>query len=532
MTGRHYLRTGVYNTRFGGDTLAADETTLAEVLKKGGYRTGIFGKWHLGTYARYMPHRRGFDDALTFPQGHLERLYYPNQLQYNGTAIDARGYVTDILTDAAIDFVQRNRSRPFFLYLPYNVPHEPHIVDDAHFERNLKKGLPIREARIYGMVTQCDANIGRLLGALDANGLRDDTIVLFLSDNGGVSRHFKAGLRGNKGSPYEGGVRVPFFARWPGRFPAGAKTDAMACATDVFPTLCELAGCSVPPAVDGKSVASLLRSGKGRSPHEFVYHIWDRFRPSLESGWSISDGRLKLVRGRELFDLTADPGETRNIATERPADVARLRTKFQAWFDDVTKGRKFEPVPIEVGRGDENPVEIQASWARFQGTHSNQVHPYSHATVLPEPLPGSPSGRGPNYTFAGYDWDTIDNWRAPGTAASWVLQVVATGQYEISVAYGCDAKSAGGRFRLSLQDARIDAVVEPTPGREVFVRRILGTAALREGSATLTVTARTIPGGDLMALNRIWIRRLTSTRTRTAAREPRAGGSAPDRPRP
>jgi len=264
MTGRYYLRTGVYNTRFGGDTLDPRETTLPQVLQKSGYSTGIFGKWHLGRYAAQHPMNRGFDETLIFTQGHTERYFYPDQLEHNRRPVAARGYVTDVLTDAAIQFIHRRGSKPFFLYLPYNAPHSPNYVPSRYTERYMKMGVPIGDAEIYGMVERIDENIGRLLGVLDKEGLRENTIVLFLTDNGGVSKHFRAHLRGAKASVFEGGVRAPLFVRWPGRLPAGAKVDAMVKVFDIFPTLCDLLGIAIPTALplDGKSFRRLLESGR------------------------------------------------------------------------------------------------------------------------------------------------------------------------------------------------------------------------------------------------------------------------------
>ena len=164
MTGRHYVRTGLYNTRFGGDTLHAGERTLAEMLRQAGYRTGIFGKWHLGEYRRYHPDQRGFDEAVYFSAGHTERYWEPDALLRDGRRVHVRGHFTDVLTDAASTFVRSSGDRPFFLYLTYNVPHTPLIVSDALDEKYRAKGLNANDARIYGLIEQCDAAIGRLLG--------------------------------------------------------------------------------------------------------------------------------------------------------------------------------------------------------------------------------------------------------------------------------------------------------------------------------------------------------------------------------
>ncbi|HTM47131.1 MAG TPA: arylsulfatase [Bryobacteraceae bacterium] len=508
MTGRHYLRTGIYNTRFGGDTMHSGEVTMAEVLRARGYRTGLFGKWHLGRYYKYLPAQRGFDEAMTFTQGHTERYFYPDALEYNGERVQARGYITTLLTDAAISFVKKNRN-PFFLYLAFNVPHSPHTVDDPYIVKYLKKGLPLTEARIYGMITQCDANIGRLLAVLDEQKLRDDTIVIFMSDNGGVSKHFKGGLRGNKASAFEGGVRVPFFVRWPGHFPAGAKVDAMAAHIDLLPTFCELTGAKLPAdrVIDGKSILPLMRNGSGESPHEYLYHIWDRMRPTLESNWSIHGRRYKLA-GKQLFDLKSDPGETTDISARHP-DIARdLHDRFAQWLAEVTKGKKFEPVPIEVGRDEENPVEIQASWARINGTHVTWNSPGEGQSGGAAPLGDEKKDGAVNYTFAGYDWDTIDGWKNPGESVAWSLDAVKAGEYEVTLSYGCLPENAGGKFRITASGSTLEGAVQATPDRNLFLRRRVGTIHLRQGPAILKFEVVSAPRGELMALNRIWLRRL------------------------
>lgn len=509
MTGRHYLRTGVYNTRFGGDNMDAEEVTLAELLRDNGYRTGIFGKWHLGRYQPRDAASQGFDESLTLATGHAERYYYPDQLRHNGQPIESRGHITSVFTDAAIEFVRNSRARPFFLYLAYNAPHEPHFVPNAYLEKYLAKGLSLKEALIYAMVTHTDEHIGRLLAALDEAGLRDDTIVIFLSDNGGISRHYKAGLRGNKASAYEGGTRVPFFARWPGQFPSGAKVDAMAWVGDILPTVCELLRIPLPAArpVDGKSILPLLRDGRGDSPHEYLHAIWDRHSPRADrSNWSIRGTRYKLVKG-ELYDLEKDPGEEHNIAGEQPEVAAKLRREFEAWLAEVTAGRPFAPPPIPVGLAGENPVEIQASWATLDGTHVTWRSPGWGQTSGPDALGDPPPGGHVNYTFAGYDWDTVDGWKNPGERAHWVIDVARAGTYEVTVAYGASQAEAGGVFRMAARGTELKATVEPTLTRDVFRRHTVGVLQLTPGLQRLTVEVVSAPGRELMALNRIWLKR-------------------------
>lgn len=469
MTGRHYLRTGVYNTRFGGDTLDASETTLPQLLKQAGYRTAIFGKWHLGRYAKYHPTRRGFDTALTFSQGHLERYTHPDQLSWNRQPVEARGHITDVIADASRAFLRaQSPSQPFFLYTAFNAPHTPLYAPDAFAEKYLRKGLSYADAHMYGMVEHMDTAIGRMLQAVG-----DNTIVLFLSDNGGVSRHFTAGLRGFKASAFEGGVRSPLFVRWPGHFEAGRQVGAVAAHIDILPTLCAIAGIAPPAGIDGRSLLAHLQGEVPADANRRVFHIWDRVSPSLRSNWAIGGQRYKLVKS-QLFDLEADPGETTDVAGKHPEIAAALRVEFEAWLREVTRGKTFEPVPIEIGRADENPVEIQASWARLSGQAA--------------------------YTFAGYDWDTVEAMRSPADRADWKIDVVEPGRYEIEFTYSLAADEGPASVNLQGLTVRL----ESTAGPGVFRRVMGGRLRLAKGRQTLTLTA----DNPRFACNRIWVRKV------------------------
>jgi arylsulfatase A len=506
MTGRYALRAGVYNTRFGGDSLRESEITLAEVLEQQGYRTGIFGKWHLGGHERYRPEHRGFDQALTFTDGHHERYNYP-ELELNGKPVASRGHITDVFADSAIAFLRQPGEQPFFAYVPFNVPHSPHYIDDEYIERYLAKGLAPREARIYGMITHMDEAVARLLAALDEAGKRDDTLVIFLGDNGGVSRHTRLWLRGGKGSPFEGGLRVPAFFRWPGKIPAAKSPDAMTSHLDILPTLCAIVGIDPPGGriIDGKSLWPLLQTGAGESPHERLFHVWDRHRPSIERGWSVTEARWKLTY-EGLYDLEADRSEKHDVSKRHPEIAKRLRGEFAAWLAEATKDLDFEPLPIEVAAG--RPVEIQASWARVNGTHTTWASPGTRQSAGPDPL-GDPARKtGVNYTFAGYDWDTIDGWSKPGESVFWRLNVVDPGTYEVVVAYGCDPADAGGKLRVSAGGKSLDATIAATPQRNVFETRTLGNLPLSKGPVELKAEVVASPGRELMSLNRVWLRRV------------------------
>ena len=386
-------------------------------------------------------------------------------------------------------------------------------MPDRYTEKYLKKGLPLREAQIYGMVNSIDDNVARVLKTIDDNGLRENTVIIFMSDNGGVSRHFKAGLRGGKGTVYEGGVRAPFIGRYPGKFPAGAVVDSMAQHIDVLPTLCELTGTLLPTGnkLDGRSILPLLVNGRGESLHEYLFHQWNRVRPvmdvpsstvtapgSYDGGgalpkWAVRDRRgYKLVVNAdaktrsakyELFDLQSDPGETKDIAAAHAEIVRRLRDEFARWFADVTAGQSFGRVPIEVGRADENPVELDLLWSEVVGT---KVNP----------------------TYREYNRDIVNGWTQTGDSSKWRVDVTRPGRYEVILSYGCAPADAGSRLRVSIGNSKLDHTTQATAGRELFRPLSVGTIDLTRGRATLEIKPLKIVGKELFALHKVWLKRM------------------------
>jgi arylsulfatase A-like enzyme len=510
MTGRYHLRTGLYNTRFGGDAIDPGEITVAELLKKKGYRTGLFGKWHLGKYYGYQPNQQGFDEFFGHYNGHIDEYDYPDQLVNNGRPVEARKYVTDLFTDSAIEFIEKQKAdQPFFCYLSYNAPHSPWVVGTSHdrqargfklAKKYMDKGLSIRDAYIYAMIEIIDENIARLMKTLDDMHLAENTIVIFSCDNGGISDFYNAGLRGKKGSVFEGGIRAPFFVRWPGKFPENTQVDAQVSHIDLLPTLCDVAGVEIPAdrKIDGKSLLPLLKAGKGESPHPYLFHHWDRYFPNPYNTWGVTDGRYKLMNHvtpwpkepmvqpepfGQLYDLKNDPGEKKDIAAQHPDVVRRMREAFLGYFKDVTAGRTYVPVPIPVGYDQENPVEIQPSWATL---HGDSIQ----------------------YSFFGYDWDSVDSWEKPGEYAEWQLDVVKGGRFEVVLSYGCANKNAGGRLKIGTAKSSIEVNTIATATPDVFEIRTVGTIKLSAGRSTLKAEVVRSNGGELMKLNKIWLRKL------------------------
>ena len=399
MTGRYNYRTGVVDTFLGRSMMHPDEKTLPGILAANGYRTGIFGKWHLGDNYPLRPNDRGFEVSLTLKGGGLGQpsdlpgggSYFDPRLLQNGKVIPTTGYITDTLTTAAIEFVAesaRKKDRPFFAYVAFNCPHTPLEVPEKDLkpyrEMNLalgefsKKGFPIEgkysqddTAKVYAMVSNIDANVGRLFKALDDAKIADDTIVIFMTDNGPQQPRYNAGFRGRKTSVYEGGVRVPFFARWPGKFPAGQGSDVVAAHIDILPTLLDACGVPLPkgPKIDGISVLPLLKGERFVPPMRNVYLQWHRGDvPEMGRACMARGPRFKLVQplgiaelkppknaAYELYDILDDPYEQKNLAAEKPEIVKGMRDDYEAWFADVKKDREFQPPRIHLGSDRENP---------------------------------------------------------------------------------------------------------------------------------------------------------------------------------
>ena len=359
LTGRHEFRNGVTHTIFERERLRLDAVTLAEVLRSVGYTTGIFGKWHLGDEDAYLPERRGFDRVLIHGGGGIGQTFpgscgdapdnpYHDPVLWNGHRFEkTRGYCTDVFFDRAGDWIAdcHAQSKPFFAMVTPNAPHDPFVIPSEAWATPYRdRGLSTNAVAYYSMIAHLDAALGRLMARLDATGASRDTLVIFQTDNGhSVDRIFNAGMRGMKGTPYEGGIRVPAFWRWPGRLPAGTDCAALTAHVDVFPTLATLAGADLsrwPSQVEGRSLLPLLEDPRAPWADRLLVTHFGRWEYGEAAAaryrlCAIRDARFKLVNHRELYDLEADPGEREDLATRHPGIVARLRTAYDAWWDEV-----------------------------------------------------------------------------------------------------------------------------------------------------------------------------------------------------
>jgi arylsulfatase A-like enzyme len=399
LTGLYNYRTGIVDTFLGRSLMRPGIPTLPEYLAKAGYRTGLFGKWHLGDNYPLRPEDRGFQETLWCQGGGLAQpsdapgvdpktAYFDPVLKQNGKEVKTRGYCTDVFTDAAAKFISTDSSKPFFAYIAYNCPHGPYQVPEelaAHYsKRDLspdafpKIGQPWASGKLntgeiancYGMIENIEANFARLLKTLEDRKLLDNTIVIFLTDNGTGGVRWAAGLRNRKGTVYEGGIRVPCYVRLPGIAPR-APVEVPAAHIDLTPTLLDLCGASPrEPKFDGVSLAGLLRGESQQIPERTLFFQWHRGdEPELYRSFAARGPRYKLVQAAgsaqemkgppkyELFDIAADPFEEKDLAKEKPEELARLKKAYEAWFADVTKAG-FTPPRIAVGSEKENPVRL------------------------------------------------------------------------------------------------------------------------------------------------------------------------------
>ena len=378
MTGRYNFRTGVTDVAMPACEMDPQEVTIAESLRDGGYATGIFGKWHLGDGPEHGPGAQGFDESLVHTGWGMAKYFDP-QLISNGVKKTFKGYCMDIFTNHAIEFIRQNRARPFFVYLAANLIHTPLQVADELSSPFQAAGLDGKTALICGMLKSVDDNFGRMRAALKELGLEKNTFFIFLGDNGPcagsvTTQRFMAGLHGLKGTPYENGIRVPCFMRWQGGFKSPAKIDRIAAHIDIMPTVLAACGVARPNSVtwDGVNLMPLLRNPAMQWPDRTLFFQWDSGPiPRRGHAFAVRNQRYKLVQptgmdspnqkhicdrytelcvaqGRgahtiegppryELYDISNDAGETKDIAARYAEMVENMKRQYEAWFDDVCK---------------------------------------------------------------------------------------------------------------------------------------------------------------------------------------------------
>ncbi len=508
LTGRYHPRGGVRGVSTGQERLDLDEKTVADAFKTAGYATGAFGKWHNGSQWPYHPMARGFDEYFGHTSGHWGE-YFDAPLEENGRMIRTRGYIVDVCTDRALDFIEKNKDKPFLCYVPFTTPHSPWTAPEQDWQRF--KDKPITQTatdsgKEVASQTRCalammenqDANVGRVLAKLREHTLEENTIVLYFSDNGPNSMRWTGGMKGRKGHTDEGGVRSVCCLRWPAKLPAGHTVTQIAGAIDLLPTLTALAG--IPRAgdkpLDGRDLTPLLLKQSSPWPARKIFSTWG-------GNVSVRSQTHRLDNSGQLFDMIADPGQTTPINDKQPALAAELADAVKSWRQEMFGvAGPARPIGDAV---DSRPIPV--GYREFP------------ITMLPA-RDGEPRG-GVKRSSSAPNCSYFVNWRSKDDSMVWLVDVHSTGRYEVAIDYTCPLPDAGATIELSLKHARLTGTVAPgwdpplytnqdtlprPPGEsqmKEFGTLKLGEIALTKGQGLLTLRALEIPGKSVMDMRRL-----------------------------
>ncbi|OUS72886.1 arylsulfatase [Pseudoalteromonas sp. A601] len=375
MSGLPPFKVGVTHTILQRERMALDVLTLPQALQSAGYKTGLFGKWHLGDEAQYLPQARGFDEVLMHGAGGIgqtrlgdfppnkDNLYFDNVLLHNDTIVQTEGFCTDLFFSAALSWIKKQHSakQPYFAYVSLNASHGPYIAPESYKKRFLDAGYDEKTAGRYGMIENIDDNVGRLMSKLAQWGALDNTLIIFMTDNGMSMPPmikngkkiipFNAGLKGRKNSAYQGGTKVPMYWQWQGVLNKNIDINALTAHIDLYPTLTVLAGAKLPKSMqqlDGRSLVPLLNNPRALWDDRKLFFHTGRWKAGeMEANkygkYAVRTERWRLVNNTELYDLNADPGETKNLASQYPKVVISLRKAYEKWWE--------EAVPLMVNEG-------------------------------------------------------------------------------------------------------------------------------------------------------------------------------------
>ncbi|MEK6234693.1 MAG: arylsulfatase, partial [Planctomycetales bacterium] len=367
MSGRSPFYVGVTHTIHERERMKLGEPTLPEMLREARYATGVFGKWHLGDQDPHRPDQRGFDEVFIHGAGGIGQSYggscgdapgnkyFDPAILHNNRFVKTKGFCTDIFFDQAMSWIETRKQsdKPFFAYIATNAPHGPFIAPNSYKKRFEEMKLPAKSVGFYGMIENIDDNVGKLTAKLDALKIADDTLLIFMTDNGPSASTYNGDMKGKKGSVDEGGTRVPFLARWPGVFKAGADVDRVARHIDLLPTLAAITG-GTPQEQDqleGRSLAPLLKDAK--APWEDRYLFFHKGRwgkgkaaASKRSGFAVRNQRFRLVGENSLYDMEADPGQKTNVIEQHPDVAKKMLAAYDQWFAGALPNMVNEDAPL------------------------------------------------------------------------------------------------------------------------------------------------------------------------------------------
>ncbi|MGJ8639224.1 MAG: arylsulfatase [Opitutaceae bacterium] len=389
MTGRYSNRVGVWHTVQGRNMLRRREVTMADVFTDNGYATGLFGKWHLGDVYPYRPQDRGFQHSVKHQAGGVGQApdywgndYFDDTYLVNGKPQRVEGFCTDVFFDEGIKFIKENKEKPFFAYISLNAPHKP-LYCPLEYSDPYEGDPRVSYPEFYGMVTNIDDNMAKLMEMLDTEGLADNTILVFMTDNGtaaglnGKGGGYDGGMRGSKNSEYDGGHRVPFILRWPnGNIEAGKSVERITAHLDILPTFIDLIGLDAPEiGFDGLSLRELLYTdGKEWPERALVVESQRVVDPIKWRKSAVMTDQWRLINGTELYDIEADPKQSKDVAEAYPEVLKRMRAEYDVFWNDVSK--EHDLISYMVVGSDKAPIVALSShdWLLDQLPPWNQTH--------------------------------------------------------------------------------------------------------------------------------------------------------------
>ena len=493
LTGQFFPKLGVYATSAGGERMNLGIPTIADIFKNAGYATAAYGKWHNGSQPPYHPNSRGFEDYYGFCSGHWGNYFSP-MIEHNGKITQADGYLVDDFVNHGIDFIAAQNGNPFFLYLPLNTPHSPMQVPDTFWNaiknRSFKMsyhGVEKEDEQFtraaLAMVENIDWNVGRLNTYLKEHQLEDNTIVVFMSDNGPASWRWNGGLKGKKGSTDEGGVKSPFFIKWPKKISSGTISNQLMGSVDVLPTLINLAGITLEDSldIDGIDLSTHLLDKKSYPIDRIIYNHWN-------NKTSIRTQNFRLDHENRLFDISKDIGQTKDISIDFKAITDSLIKIKNRWIAEMsTANSENSKRRFPIGDSIHKYVQLPARDGKAHGKITR-------------------SNRYPNDSF-------FTNWVDEKDSITWNVDILNDETYEVYLYYTCKPEDLGTELELHLNNNTISTIIteaydppllgeerDRSPRIESYVKDFkslkMGEISVKKGEGTLSLRAITIPGNS------------------------------------
>ncbi|SFR51586.1 Arylsulfatase A [Robiginitalea myxolifaciens] len=502
LTGRYFTSLGVFDTSAGGERMDSEVPTIADYFNNAGYATAAFGKWHNGMQAPYHPNARGFEEFYGFASGHWGNYFSPI-LEHNGEVVRGEGYLADDLTTHAISYIENHQEEPFLLYLALNTPHSPMQVPDSYWEKFRDRELRQRYAgdepedenftrAALAMVSNIDDNVGRVVAQLETLELAENTIVVYLSDNGPNGWRYNGGMRGKKGSTDEGGVRSPCFIRWKGNLPAGKRLDHIASALDLFPTLANLTGLDTGrlSELDGRNIAPLLHGESQDWQDHLIFNHWN-------GKTSIRSQDFRLDEQGRLYEIRSDRGQLTKVNTRYPEIEAQLQAARDLWTEN-TLGQGVKDRPYTLGHPDYSFTHLPARDGSGFGAISR-------------------SNKYPNDSF-------FMGWAGLGDSIVWDVNVLEEGDFEVDLYATVKPDDVGAVIQLTHGENQVSAVLDTphdpplqgmnrdrVPRIESYTKEFkafqLGTIHLEAGRDSMVLKALEVPGKGVADVRLLVFRR-------------------------